>query len=370
MQPALRAGLVLVTGLCFSSLASASGQTETGFREASARRRFAIEQMPMALGWHGVATALYFRANRLPVWFGLHLAGSTVGYFGTLLLASRLTITEARSHLVTALGYRGIVCGHSLDAWLKFQPWENRILAMWLGGMAGQAAGYALATGMSPGRAALVSACTDMGIVQGLCFGTVVNDLVFNDLLWHASPSVGILPGALVGTITGLALTHSRRESEGQVMVIRVFGLAGAVLPGAFFYSVSGRTSRRDQSVMAGLASGGSIAGALLGLRITRGRALSVGRGSLIAGTAATAGLAGAGLGYVGFRNLRAATGLATIGTTAGLVAGWLLASRLDTGNSGFTGRFTVSIEDLVVACADVAMHTESPARNLITVRF
>jgi len=324
----------------------------------------------MALGWHGVATALYFRPERLTARVGLHLAGSAVGYFGTLVLAGRLPMTEARAHLSTAFGYRGIMCGHSLDAWLKFRPWSNRILAMWLGGVAGQAAGYALASDMSLGRAALVSACTDMGIIQGLCIGTVVNDLVLHDSLWHASPSVGILPGAVVGTIAGLALTRRRHESEGQVMVIRTFGLAGAALPAAVFYSVSGRTGRRDQSIMAGLASCGSIAGALLGSRVVRGRALPAGNGYLVAGAGAAAGLVGAGLGYAGFRNLRAATGLAAAGATAGLAGGWLLASRPDAGHSDHSRRFTVNLDALAVACAGVTTRAGFPARSLVTVRF
>ncbi|MEO0078177.1 MAG: hypothetical protein ABIK86_04160 [candidate division WOR-3 bacterium] len=334
------------------------------------RQRFALEQIPMALGWHGVAAVLYFQPEKLPARAGLYLCGSALGYFGTLALSSRLPITAAQAHLSTAFGYRGILAGHSLDAWLKFRPWSNRILAMWFASVAGQVAGFVLARNTSSGRAAFVSASTDLGIIQGLCIGTIVNDLIFHDSLWHASPSVGILPGALVGTAAGLVLSRSRHCSEAQVMTARTFTLAGAILPGAAYYAVSGRTGRRDQSVIAGLASLGSIGGTLLGKHLTRTRILSDRQSFLVTGLGVGAGLAAAGLGYAGFRSTRVAAGLGAAGAAAGLAGSWLMVSSSGTQPTTLSRRVAISLDALAIMYAGISTRTDFSARNLVSIRL
>jgi hypothetical protein len=200
--------------------------------------------------------------------------------------------------------------------------------------------------------------------------GTLINDLVFHDSLWHASPSVGILPGEVAGTVAGLVLARNRQGSEGQAFATRVGGVAGAALPGAAYYVVTGRTGRRDQSVMAALGSAGSIAGTLLAARAVRDSPLSLGRGCLFASAGFAGALAGAGAGYGILRSRRGAVGVGIAGTAAGLACGLYLAQRLPPERTSLWNKVKVDCDALVALITGFASHRGASAKRLVTVRF
>jgi hypothetical protein len=340
---------------------------------ADGRSRFLLEQAPLALGWHGVAATVFLHPASVPAKAGVYAAGSATGYFTTLLLTSRFSLTEAQAHMGTAYAWRGALAGHSLDAWLKFGAWPGRVLGMWLASVAGEAGGLALARSMTTGQAAMVVTCTDIGLIHGLCAGTLINDFVFDDSMWHASPSVGMLPGEVVGALTGLAISRGRRSTEGQAFVVRAGAVVGTVVPGAMYYACTGRTGRRDQSIAAGIGLGTGTAGALLAAMAVAGRPLTMGEAWLVSAPPALGALAGAGAGYALRHDRRGAFGGGAAGACLGLAVGLAVPGRVRAGSgvgAGVGRRVWVDFGSLVAAAANLMSAQRLEAPRLVVARF
>jgi hypothetical protein len=335
-----------------------------------ARHRFALEQVPLALSWHGTAAMLHFQPEGLPGRAAVYLAGSSLCYLSTQLVTRCVPLNEVQAHMGTALAYRGILTGHGLDAWLKFKPWSNRVLAMWLGSVAGEVGGLILARNLSLGQAELVLTGADFGTLQGLCVGTAVNDLVFHDSLWHASPSVGILPGQMIGAAAGLVAARYWKGTEGQAQLMRAGSLVGAALPATAYLVATGGGGRREQSIAAGLASAGSITGTLLVAWAVRERALPAGNGWRLVGAGVSGMVAGtvAGFGAYGEAGAAATAGLIGAGTR---LATELLLIRVSTyGQGDLSQRLYINIDALGSAVAEFGQRGWFAAPKLVVVRF
>ncbi len=303
-----------------------------------ARSRLILEQLPLALSWHGTAALLYSEPDALPDKIGVYFAGATLGYSGTLLATGWLPLNESQAHLATALAYRGILAGHSLDSWVKFQPWSRRVLVMWLGSITAQAVGLVSGRCLNPGQAELLLTATDLGALQGIGIGTILNDVVFHDSLWHSSPSTGILPGQVIGAIAGLAMLQSWHRTEGQTQLIRAGGLVGGAITTATCLVLAGNASLRTQSIAAGAGMAGSLVGALLTAQAVRNCEFGVGNGWRLAAAGTSGLLAGAAAGWA-FRGTRGALGAGLAGLGTRLTTELLLASRQQ--KAGWTARLT-----------------------------
>jgi hypothetical protein len=334
-----------------------------------ARRRFVLEQVPLALSWHGAAALLYFEPGAVPAKAGVYLAGASLGYAGTLLATGWLPMTEAQVHFGTALAYRGVLAGHSLDAWVKFNPWPNRVLAMWTGSVTAEAAGLALGRRLTPGQAELTLVAIDFGTLQGLCAGTIVNDVVLHSSLWSTLPSGGILPGQVAGAVAGAFIARDWQGTEGQAQMIRAGSLVGAALTGAAWVVISGRTDLRGQSIAAGIGSAGSIAGALLVARAVRGWPLPAGNGWRVAAAGVSGLLAGATAGYA-FRGIKAGIGAGAVGAATRLATELLLAYGPGLSHNRSTSRFTVNFDAVATAGAQFGLRGSFAAPCLVTIRF
>lgn len=354
---------------CPIALALLASLVPSDMSAADGRGQFLAEQVPMALVWHGPAAVLMFEPKSWQGRAGVYGLGSVLGYCGTVLVTSRLPMTRAQAHMSVYLGYRGILAGHGLDAVFKFGPNPRRVLAMWLASVAGQVGGYFGARGMTPGRATLVTAYADLGIVAGLFCATIADDIVFGGSTWHAAPSWGAVPGGAIGFLLGVNRQRGRDWTEGQATLIRFGGLVGAFVPAAAYYAVRGRESRRDETVMSALGMGGSIAAAALTERLVCSRPVSAGQGYAVAGAAAGGLLVGACLGFVCAHDIQ----VVMAGGAAGALAGFSLGlSAVVRGRSGPGNdvRIDLNIEGLAGAIVTFAAAGKIAAPRLVTLRF
>lgn len=350
----LLALLVVTTGL-------STGDTLTAVDQA--RRRLVLEQLPLALSWHGSATLLSSEPDALPDKIGVYSAGATLGYSGTLLATSWLPLNESQAHFATALAYRGILAGHSLDSWVKFQPWSRRVLVMWLGSITAEAAGFFIGRSLTTGQVELLLTTIDLGALQGIGIGTILNDVVFHDSLWHSSPSTGILPGQFIGAIAGLTLLRHWQRTEGQTQLIRAGGLVGGTVATATCIALAGNTSLRTQSIAAGAGMAGCIAGTLLAAQAVRNCELDVGNGWRLAAAGTSGLLAGAAAGWA-FRGTRGALGAGLAGLGTRLATELLLAwGQCET---GWAARLT----PLVASLADRSGRTDHHWLIGLGIRF
>jgi len=343
--------------------------------DQSGRQRFLVEHLPLALGWYGTAGVLLEWPEGTGTKVVAYIAGSTLGYAVPLLATMRLPMSDAQAHFSIAFAYRGLLAGHSLDAILKFGSVPHHGLGLLVGSVCGEAGGYLAARRLDIGRAALITSYVDFGILNGLFAGTIVNTMVFNQSLSDASPSVGILPGEVVGGIWGVCRARTWRCSEGQATVVRAAGILGAAVPGCVYFAARGKFDNSDQTAVSALGIAANVAAVCLVERLVRRTQLAASDGYAVAGGTIGGALAGAGIGRAGWGRrgaLRAALGGGAVGAVAGFVGG-LCVEEHRAGQPGRTDlrrRLDLDYTALLAAVAAYGRERSFCAPGLVRVRF
>jgi len=334
------------------------------------RGSFLLQQIPLALGWYGPATTALIIPNADFRWqAALSMVVSSAAYFAPLSAMRNMKMTNAQAHLSVANGYRGVLAGYLIGHMFHISEYRAYSAIMMGTSIGGQVAGYTLADKLSLGRATLVTAYTDLGLMDGALLGAACLDWTQTDGRYNISMSFWTLAGMATGSVIGNWRAPKWDCTEGQVAVQRTGAVVGTAVPIAL-YAALVRPGGRAAACMLGIA--GSACGAWWTEGSIRDTRLTNGNGFIVTGMTIGGTLLGSGLGVL--TNSVEATAVAgSAGAIGGLVGGIALAKNLQSGQSAqgyIEPRFEFNYAGLVGGAASYATSRQFAAPNLLTVKF
>ena len=334
------------------------------------RGSFLLQQIPLALGWYGPATTALIIPNADFRWqAALSLFVSSAAYFTPLSAMRNMKMTNAQAHLSVANGYRGVLAGYLIGHMFRISEYRAYSAIMMGTSIGGQVAGYTLADKLSLGRATLVTAYTDLGLMDGALLGAACLDWTRTDGRYNISMSFWTLAGMTAGSVVGNWRAPKWDCTEGQVTALHTGAVVGAAVPIAL-YAALAKSGGPAAACMLGIA--GSACGAWWTEGSIRDTRLTNGNGLIVTGMTIGGALLGSGLGVL--PNSVEATAVAgSAGAIGGLVGGIALAKNLQSGQSAqgyIEPRFEFNYAGLVGGAASYATSRQFAAPNLLTVKF
>lgn len=334
------------------------------------RGSFLLQQIPLALGWYGPATTALIIPNADFRWqAALSLVVSSAGYFAPLSAMRNMKMTNAQAHLSVANGYRGVLAGYLIGHMFHISAYRAYSAIMMGTSIGGQVAGYSLADKLSLGQATLVTAYTDLGLMDGALLGTACLDWTQTDGRYNISMSFWTLAGMATGSVVGNWGAPKWDCTEGQVTVLRTGVIVGTAVPIAL-YAAFAKPEGPAAACMLGIV--GSACGAWWTEGSIYDTRFSNGNGLIVTGMTIGGALLGSGLGVLTeAEEVVAVTGSA--GAIVGLVGGIALAKNLQSGQASqgyIEPRIEFNYAGLVGGATSYAASRQFAVPNLVTVRF
>ncbi len=334
------------------------------------RGSFLLQQIPLALGWYGPATTAIIIPNEDARWqAALSLVVSSAGYFAPLSAMRNMKMTHAQAHLCVANGYRGVLAGYLIGHMFHLSEYRAYSAVMMGTSIAGQVAGYRLADRLSLGQATLVTAYTDLGLMDGALLGAASLEWNRDGGGYNISMSLLTLTGMAAGSVLGNYRAPKWDCTEGQVTVLRTGTIVGAAVPMALYAAL---VQPDDPVAVCLLGIAGSGCGAWWTESSIRNTKFSGSNGLIVSGMTIGGALLGSGLGVLtNSGEVTAITGSA--GAIAGLVGGIALAKDLQAGQAGLgyiEPRIEFNYAGLMGGVTSYAATGQLTAPNLVTVRF
>ncbi len=333
------------------------------------RGSFLLQQIPLALGWYGPATtALLIPKADLQYQAALSLVVSSAAFFAPLLAMRNMKMTQAQAHLCVANGYRGVLAGYLVGHMFHISEYRAYSAIMMVASIGGQVAGYRLADKLSLGQATLVTAYTDLGLLDGALLGAAIRDWTDDPKRYNISLSTWSLAGLAGGSVAGNIIAPKWNCTEGQVTALRTGTIVGAAVPLALYATLA-----EDFSPPAFLLGiGGSIGGTLWAQSSIRLHQLSNGNGLIVTGMTLGGALFGAGLGVLTNQS-KVVSVAGSIGAIGGLAGGLALAKSLQAGQSSqsrLEPRLEFNCAGIICGVAHYAVNQRFGVPDLVTVRF
>ena len=334
------------------------------------RGSFLLQQIPLALGWYGPATTAILIPSAHARWqAALSLVVSSAGYFAPLSAMRDMKMTHAQAHLCVANGYRGVLAGYLVGHMLHLSEYRAYSAVMMGTSIAGQVAGYRLADRLSLGQATLVTAYTDLGLMDGALLGAAFLGWGRDGGDHNISMSLSTLTGMAAGSVLGNYRAPKWDCTEGQVTVLRTGTIVGAAVPMALYAAI---VKPEDPAAVCLLGIVGSWCGAWWTESSIRNTKFSGSNGLIVTGVTIGGALLGSGLGVItDSPEVTAITGSA--GVVAGLVGGIALAKDLQAGQAGqgnSVPRIEFNYAGLMGGVTSYAATGQLAVPNLVTVRF
>jgi hypothetical protein len=333
------------------------------------RGSFLLQQIPLALGWYGPATtALLIPSADFRWQAALSMVVSSAGYFAPLSAMRNMKMTNAQAHLSVANGYRGVLAGYLIGHMFHISAYRAYSAIMMGTSIGGQIAGYSLADKLSLGQATLVTAYTDLGLMDGALLGASSLEWTRAENRYNISMSFWTLAGMATGSVAGNYLAPKWDCTEGQVTVLRTGVIVGAAVPTALYAAFA--SNMGPAAYILGIA--GSAAGAWSTEGSIRDTRFSNGNGLIVTGMTIGGALLGSGVGVpTNTAQVIAVTGSA--GAIVGLVGGIALAKNLQAGQASqgyIEPRIEFNYAGLVGGATSYAASRQFAVPNLVTVRF
>jgi hypothetical protein len=368
------------------------------------RGSFLLQQIPLALGWYGTATALVLTNDQsdAKTFASIYLLSASAFYFGPMALIWNRPISNAQTHLAVGFGYRGVAAGFALGdifnvgvKWQTAPPpdtyryatynMRHRFGFMLPVSLGAQVGGYYLARDMSIGRAALGLTYADFGSLDGLLICGAVADAL--DGSREVKISHYYLGGLAAGAAAGWWRQRNWDCTEGQATFVRTAGVVGTFVPGVLTYVLTGIPLEDDGDYdrftwLAPLTVAGNIASVWAAERIVKEAPLTVNEGWICLGCAVGGGLLGSGLGYLITDeardwSARPIVGLGTAGAIGGLYLGLRLAPTWNNRSASIPARgrdalcrVNFDFGALAAGAATFAQNRTVYAPRLVTVEF
>jgi len=280
-----------------------------------------------------------------------------------------MKMTNAQAHLSVANGYRGVLAGYLIGHMFHISAYRAYSAIMMGTSIGGQVAGYTLADKLSLGQATLVTAYTDLGIMDGALLGAACLDWTRADNRYNISMSFWTLAGMATGSVAGNYGAPKWDCTEGQVTVLRTGVMVGAAVPIALYAAIIQPESPAAACIL-------GIAGSACGAWWTKGSIhdtrFSNGNGLIVTGMTVGGALLGSGLGVLtNSAEVTAVTGSA--GAVVGLAGGIALAKNLQSGKASqgyIEPRIEFNYAGLVGGATSYAANRQFAVPNLVTVRF
>ena len=199
----------------------------------------------------------------------LGIAAGAAGVLAVPRLVDKLGWSESEVRTVGAATVWGGMVGGLFGDIAKTQGTSARevLVAASLGSTLGGLGGYALtrARKLTRGDVALIDTFAGIGAVGGLTLGMVMQPAETE--AYSLNSVVGITAGVVVGAIAAPQTSTTPRR------MVRVAGFAaiGGAVPFLLYAAVQSSKSTVDERVTGLLSTGGLLAGAYLGFRLTRG---------------------------------------------------------------------------------------------------
>lgn len=333
------------------------------------RGSFLLQQIPLALGWYGpAATALLIPSADSRWQVALSMVVSSAGYFVPLSAMRNMKMTNAQAHLCVANGYRGVLAGYLIGHMFHISSYRAYSAIMMGTSIGGQVAGYRLADKLSLGQATLVTAYTDLGLMDGALLGAAFLDWTSDQNRYNISLSFWSITGMAAGNVIGNYRAPKWDCTEGQVTALRTGVVVGAAVPIALYVAFA------DEMSSAAFVLG--IAGSACGVWWTEGSIhntkFSNGNGLIVTGMTFGGSLLGSGLGAL-TNEAMVVTVTGSAGAIGGLIGGIALAKNLQAGqpSQGYIEpRVEFNYAGLIGGATSYAASRQFAVPNLVTIRF
>jgi hypothetical protein len=234
----------------------------------------------------------------------------------------------------------------------------------------GQYAGYRLADRLSLGQATLVTAYTDLGLLDGALLGMSVREWTQVENRYSISMSFWTVTGMATGSVIGNWRGPKWDCTEGQVTALRTGTILGAAVP-IVLYAALVKPGSPAAPCLLGIA--GSACGAWWTEGSIHDTRFSNGNGLIVTGMTIGGALLGCGIGLVTTTAEEVIAVAGSAGAIGGLVGGIALAKNLQAGETtqGYIEpRIEFNYAGLVGGATSYAVSRQFAAPNLLTVRF
>jgi hypothetical protein len=281
-----------------------------------------------------------------------------------------MKMTNAQAHLSVANGYRGVLAGYLIGHMFHRRAYRAYSAIMMGTSIGGQYAGYRLADKLSLEQATLVTAYTDLGLLDGALLGMSVREWTQVENHYNVSMSFWTLTGMATGSVIGNWRAPKWDCTEGQVIALRTGTIVGAAVP-IVLYAALVKPGSPAAPCFLGMAGG--VAGTWWTESSVHDTRLTSGNGLIVTGMTIGGALLGSGIGVVTTTGEEVIAVAGSAGAIGGLVGGIALAKNLQAGETtqGYIEpRVEFNYAGLVGGATSYAVSRQFAVPNLLTVRF